>query len=277
MKIPFTKMQGLGNDFVVFDFVNHPAEISNEQFAQIADRRFGIGCDQILIIEPSNEAGVDFHYRIHNADGSEVGQCGNGARCVVEFARAKGLSNKTSIVVSTSSGLMTLESLGDHQVKVNMGLIKFEPEYIPFISDQIQETYLLNVAGEEVTVSVANIGNPHALILVEDIDTAPVDHLGPAIESHPQFPERVNVGFMQILSRKAVNLRVFERGAGETLACGSGACAAVALGQKLGLLDEEVHVNLPGGSLRIQHKALEPIYMTGLAHFVFDGVYQLES
>jgi len=268
-------MQGLGNDFVVLDFVNHPADLSNAQFAQIADRRFGIGCDQILIIEPSNESGVDFRYRIHNADGSEVGQCGNGARCFVEFVRAKGLSDKNSIVVSTSSGLMTLESLGDHQVMVNMGLIHFEPEKVPFLSEQTQDSYSLDVAGEEVTISVANIGNPHALILVEDIDTAPVERLGPPIESHEQFPERVNVGFMQTLSRNEVNLRVYERGSGETLACGSGACAAVAMGQKLGLLDDEVQVNLLGGSLRIQHKSNEPVYMTGPAHFVFDGVYQL--
>ena len=275
MSIPFTKMQGLGNDFVVLDFVNNPIELSNAQFAQIADRHFGIGCDQILIIEPSNAAGVDFCYRIHNADGSEVGQCGNGARCVLEYVRAKGLSNKSSIVVSTSSGLMTLESLGNHQVKVNMGFIHFEPEHIPFVSDKTQETYSLDVAGETVTISVANIGNPHALILVDDIKNAPVERLGPLIESHSQFPERVNVGFMQTLSRNEVNLRVYERGAGETLACGSGACAAVAMGQKLDLLDEEVLVNLPGGSLQIQHKGLEPVYMTGPAHFVFDGVYQL--
>ena len=268
-------MQGLGNDFVVLDFVNHPAKISDAQFAKIADRRFGIGCDQILIIEPSNESGVDFRYRIHNADGSEVGQCGNGARCVVEFVRAKGLSNKTSVVVSTSNGLMTLESLGDHQVKVNMGVIQFEPQHIPFVSDQTQDTYSLDVAGELVTISVANIGNPHALILVEDTSTAPVERLGPLIESHAQFPERVNVGFMQVLSRNTVNLRVYERGAGETLACGSGACAAVAMGQNRGLLDEEVHVNLPGGRLFIQHQAPESVYMTGAAHFVFDGVYQL--
>lgn len=271
-------MQGLGNDFVVLDFVNHPAKLSDAQFAQIADRRFGIGCDQILIIEPSDQANVDFRYRIHNADGSEVGQCGNGARCVVEFVRAKGLSNKKSIVVSTSSGLMTLKSLGNHQVTVDMGSIHFEPEKVPFISDHEQDQYSLNVAGEAVTIAIANIGNPHALILVDDIKTAPVEQLGPSIESHELFPERVNVGFMQTLSRNAVNLRVYERGAGETLACGSGACAAVALGQKLGLLDEEVIVHLPGGSLQIQHKISEDntsVYMTGPAHFVFEGVYQL--
>lgn len=268
-------MQGLGNDFVVLDFVNNPADLSNTQFAQIADRRFGIGCDQILIIEPSNVDGADFHYRIHNADGSEVGQCGNGARCVLEYVRTKGLSDKSSVVVSTSNGLMTLESLGGHQVKVNMGLIRFEPEQIPFISDQSQDAYSLDIAGETITISVANIGNPHALILVDDIKTAPVEHLGPSIESHAQFPERVNVGFMQTLSRNEVNLRVYERGSGETLACGSGACAAVAIGQRLDLLDEEVRVNLPGGSLQIQHKEPEPVYMTGPAHFVFDGIYQL--
>lgn len=275
MNISFTKMQGLGNDFVVLDFVNHPLDLSNEQFAQIADRRFGIGCDQILIIEPSDREDADFRYRIHNADGSEVGQCGNGARCVVEFVRAKGLSDKNSIVVSTSSGLMTLKSLGDNQVTVNMGLIHFAPELIPFVSEQTQDSYPLNVADETITISVANIGNPHALILVEDINTAPVEHLGPRIESHQQFPERVNVGFMQTLSRSEVNLRVYERGSGETLACGSGACAAVAMGQQLGLLDEDVQVHLPGGTLRIQRKDNEPIFMTGPAHFVFEGVYQL--
>lgn len=278
MNIPFTKMQGLGNDFVVLDFVNHPVKLSDAQFAQIADRRFGIGCDQILIIEPSNQENVDFRYRIHNADGSEVGQCGNGARCVVEFVRAKGLSDKKSIVVSTSSGLMTLESLGEHQVTVDMGAVHFKPEKIPFISDREQSQYPLDIAGESVTITVANIGNPHALMLVDDIKTAPVERLGPLLESHELFPERVNVGFMQTLSRNEVNLRVYERGAGETLACGSGACAAVAMGQKLGLLNEDVIVNLPGGSLQIQHKISgdnTSVYMTGPAHFVFDGIYQL--
>lgn len=288
--LPFTKMQGLGNDFVVLDFINHPMNLSNAQFAQIADRRFGIGCDQILIVETSDVAGIDFRYRIHNADGSEVGQCGNGARCFVEFVRAKGLTDKTTISVATCSGTMTLHSLGDHQVRVNMGKVSFAPDDVPFIAEQPQDLYELviedpsngnetlpEILPEKLSIAVANIGNPHALILVDDVATAPVEHLGPLVESHARFPERVNVSFMQILSRQSVNLRVYERGSGETLACGSGACAAVAMGQALGHLDDTVIVNLPGGTLSITQDEEHAILMTGPANFVFEGVYELAS
>ena len=284
--LPFTKMQGLGNDFVVLDFINHPMNLSNAQFAQIADRRFGIGCDQILIVEASDIADIDFRYRIHNADGSEVGQCGNGARCFVEFVRAKGLTDKTTISVATSSGTMTLHSLGNHQVRVNMGKVSFAPQDVPFIAEHTQDMYELNIDATQrssetlpktVSIAVANIGNPHALLLVDDVATAPVEHLGPLVESHARFPERVNVSFMQIVSRQHVDLRVYERGSGETLACGSGACAAVAMGQALGHLDDNVTVNLPGGTLSITQDQDDAILMTGPANFVFEGVYELAS
>ncbi len=277
MKLPFTKMQALGNDFVVLDFVHHPHQLRNNQYARIADRRFGIGCDQILIVEPTDQPEIDFRYRIYNADGSEVGQCGNGARCFVEYVRAKGLTDKRTITVVTSTSVMQLQSREDGLVTVDMGRARFAPEQIPFVAEQQQATYELELEEVTVTIAIANVGNPHAVIVVDDISTAPVEQIGRQVESHTQFPERVNVGFMQCVSRSEINLRVFERGAGETLACGSGACAAVAAGQELGLLDTKVEVNLTGGGLSIMREGSDAaIMMTGPANFSFDGEYYLE-
>ena len=275
MNIQFTKMQGLGNDFVVLDFVNQPLNLSNEQFAHIADRRYGIGCDQILIIEPAKQENIDFQYRIVNADGSEVGQCGNGARCLVKFIHQQGLTDKKSLRVSTSSSVMELNANDDGTVTVDMGKATFTPESVPFIAESQQERYSIELEnGESVDISIANIGNPHCLILVDDITSAPVERIGTQLESHPRFPEKVNVSFMQMVSPSEINLRVYERGAGETLACGSGACATVAMAQELGLLCEDVTVNLPGGSLSIHRDVNsdnDNILMTGAAEFSFSG------
>ena len=279
MKLPFTKMQGLGNDFVVLDFVRNPVSLSNTQFSQIADRRFGVGCDQILIVEPSDKKSIDFRYRIVNADGSEVGQCGNGARCLVKFVREQGLTEKSIVNVSTSTSEMTLQANEDGSVTVDMGRVSFEPNSIPFIADTVQDLYPIDVIldgnNSTIEIAVANIGNPHCLILVDDIETAMVELIGPQLESHERFPENVNVGFMQMISPSEVKLRVYERGAGETMACGSGACAAVAMGQNLGLLCDDVVVHLPGGPLQIQRKNNGNVMMTGAAEFSFTGEIQL--
>lgn len=277
MKLPFTKMQGLGNDFVVLNFVKNPQTLTSEQFALIADRRFGIGCDQILIVEASNKADIDFHYRIVNANGSEVGQCGNGARCLIKFVREQGLTDKSTIRVATSTSIMTLKA-NDDDVTVDMGEVTFTPESIPFdAQDQNdQERYTITLDNDEkVEIAIANIGNPHCLLLVEDINTAAVENIGSQLESHPRFPEKVNVGFMQMVSPSEIKLRVFERGAGETMACGSGACAAVAMGQQLGLLAEDVVVHLPGGDLQISRTEGNSVMMTGTAEFCFTGEINL--
>ncbi len=279
MKLPFTKMQGLGNDFVVLDFVRHPVSLSNSQFSHIADRRFGVGCDQILIVEPSDEDNIDFRYRIVNADGSEVGQCGNGARCLVKFVREQGLTDKTIVNVSTSTSDMTLQANDDGSVTVDMGKVSFDPASVPFIADAMQDMYPVEIDNkgqkQTIEVAIANIGNPHCLLLVDDIDTAEVDRIGPQIESHERFPEKVNVGFMQMISPNEIKLRVYERGAGETMACGSGACAAAAMGQNLGLLCDNVEVHLPGGPLHIQRTDNGNVLMTGAAEFSFTGEIQL--
>ncbi len=279
MKLPFTKMQGLGNDFVVLDFVRHPVSLSNSQFSHIADRRFGVGCDQILIVEPSDEDNIDFRYRIVNADGSEVGQCGNGARCLVKFVREQGLTDKTIVNVSTSTSDMTLQANDDGSVTVDMGKVSFDPASVPFIADAMQDMYPVEIDNngqkQTIEVAIANIGNPHCLLLVDDIDTAEVDRIGPQIESHNRFPEKVNVGFMQMISPNEIKLRVYERGAGETMACGSGACAAAAMGQNLGLLCDNVEVHLPGGPLHIQRTDNGNVLMTGAAEFSFTGEIQL--
>lgn len=273
-------MQGLGNDFVVLDFVNNPVTLSNSQFAHIADRRFGVGCDQILIVEKAENTEVDFRYRIVNADGSEVGQCGNGARCLVKFVQAQGLTDKSTIRVATSTSVLELQANEDDSVTVDMGSVSFTPESVPFIADaghspQMPKTeqglYTIELDGETIDVAIANIGNPHCLVLVDNIDEAPVERIGPQLESHPRFPEKVNVGFMQMISPSDVKLRVYERGSGETLACGSGACAAVAMGQKLGLLCDDVTVQLLGGTLNIHHKEGATVMMTGAAEFSFTG------
>jgi len=275
MKLQFTKMQGAGNDFVVLNFVDNPIELSNEQFSDIADRRYGVGCDQILIVEKSTDPAADFCYRIINADGSEIGQCGNGARCLVKFIHQQGLSDKEVVTVKTQNSLMQLKVNEDNSVTVDMGHVTFSPDTIPFSTDIEQDMYILDVDKQEVKIAIANIGNPHCLVLADDIENAPVNIQGPIIESHSQFPERVNVSFMQMLSPDEIKLRVFERGSGETLACGSGACATVAMGHKLGLLSNNVKVNLLGGVLQVEISDSGHAIMTGPAEFSFTGEIEL--
>lgn len=272
MRILFSKMHGLGNDFVVIDAIRQSLEITPERARFIADRRFGIGCDQILLVEPARLSGTDFHYRIFNADGSEVEQCGNGARCFAAFVRQQGLTDKTVIDVGTAKGPIRLFIEPDGQVRVNMGPPVLEPARIPFDAPTLAASYPLEVAGQHLAISAVSMGNPHAVLLVEDVMHAPVETLGPAIESHPRFPQRVNVGFMAVRDRDHIDLRVYERGAGETLACGTGACAAVVAGRLRELLDETVRVSLPGGDLMISWRGIDqPVWMTGPATHVFDG------
>ena len=272
MLLRFTKMQGLGNDFVVLDLVTQRFNVQAEHVRKLADRHFGIGCDQLLVVETPMQPDVDFRYRIYNGDGNEVEQCGNGARCFAKFVRDKKLTGKNKIRVETNSGIIELSVMEDRQIRVNMGKPLLEPADIPFTASNRANTYTLLVDDQEVSISAVSIGNPHAIITVEDIDTAPVSTLGPAIECHTDFPQRVNVGFMQVVSRKEINLRVFERGAGETLACGSGACAAMVSGQLQGLLDQQITANLSGGSLTLEWRGEgHPVMMTGPASNVFEG------
>lgn len=277
VKLKFTKMHGAGNDFVVIDAIRQQVALSVEQVRHIADRHFGIGCDQVLLVERPVHADADFRYRIFNADGSEVEQCGNGARCFVRFVHDHGLSPKREICVETASGLIYPRLEEDGRVTVNMGPPRFEPADIPFIADQRQQTYTLDVAGKMLDVSVLSMGNPHAIAMVADAQTAPVAEIGPLIEHHPRFPKRVNAGFMQIVDRSHINLRVYERGAGETLACGTGACAAVVAGIARGLLDPQVDVKTRGGILTISWQGeSHPVWLTGPAVSVFEAELILE-
>ncbi|KDM92121.1 diaminopimelate epimerase [Photobacterium galatheae] len=272
MQFQFSKMHGLGNDFMVVDCVTQNIFFSPDAIRRLADRHRGVGFDQLLVVEPPYDPETDFHYRIFNADGSEVSQCGNGARCFARFVSMKGLTNKYRISVSTKSGKMMLQLENDNQVTVNMGLPEFTPEKIPFSAKQEEKTYILRAENNTVFCGAVSMGNPHCVTVVDDVETADVETLGPLLESHERFPERVNVGFMQVLSRSAIRLRVYERGAGETQACGSGACAAVAIGQRQGLLDSHVTVSLPGGDLHIRWAGDgQPLYMTGPVAHVFDG------
>ena len=272
----FTKMHGIGNDFVVLDGINQVVNLSSAQVQRIADRHFGVGCDQLLVVEAYAGEEADFRYRIFNADGSEVEQCGNGARCFARFVYDQGLTQKTTIPVMTASGLIVLNIRPNGQVMVNMGVPEFSPERIPFISERQQTLYNREIAGEWVSFSAVSMGNPHAVLQVTDVDMAPVGVLGPALEHHPSFPRRVNVGFMQVLGRDRIRLRVFERGSGETLACGTGACAAVVAGCIQGLLDTQVTVALPGGDLQIRWDGEgQPVWMTGPAETVFRGTLRL--
>ena len=265
-------MQGLGNDFIVIDAINQSVSLSPEQTRFIADRHFGIGCDQVLLVESSQLADVDFRYRILNADGSEVEQCGNGARCFARFVTDKGLSDKEVIVVETAGGIITLHLVENDLVRVDMGVPRLIPSEIPFIAEQQAASYPLEVDGESLAIGAVSMGNPHAVVRVEDIEQAPVERLGPLLESHHTFPNRVNVGFMQVLDAQHIKLRVYERGAAETLACGSGACGAVVAGRQQGWLDETVSVTLPGGELIIQWPGEgHPVQMTGPAVTVFEG------
>jgi len=276
MELKFTKMQGIGNDFVVIDAINQSVELTPDLARRIADRRYGIGCDQILVVEPPVSDHVAFRYRIINADGSEVGQCGNGARCFARFVRDKGLIDVDEFAVETASWVLVPRLLENGLVQVDIGQPEFEPAAIPFVANAVAPAYALEVNGETLTVGTVSMGNPHVVLEVGNIDAAPVDTIGPALEQHPRFPERVNVGFMQIVSPRHIRLRVFERGAGETLACGSGACAAVVVGQTWGKLDSQVEVDLPGGQLMIERQsATAPVLMTGPAETVFEGIIEL--
>ncbi len=276
MKLAFSKMHGLGNDFVVVDAINQRFDPDPEQCRFIADRHFGIGCDQLLLVERPREAGSDFHYRIFNADGSEVEQCGNGARCFARFVRERGLTDKKVIDVGTRAGLIRLFVEDDGQVRVNMGQPRFDPARIPFEAGAEADSYRLELDGQSLEIGAVSMGNPHAVLQVASVDDAPVGRLGPLVENHPRFPNRVNAGFMQVLGRDSIRLRVYERGAGETLACGTGACAAVAVGRRQGRLDERVRVRLPGGELVIHWSgAGQPVWMTGPAARVFDGEIEL--
>ena len=277
MKLEFTKMHGLGNDFVVLDATGRPLALTREQLRFIADRHFGVGCDQILQVEPAREADTDFYYRIFNADGGEVEQCGNGARCFVRYVHERGLTRKTEIRVGTKGGVIVPRLEADGQVTVDMGVPVFDPAAVPFAANAQANVYELDVAGARVEVGVLSMGNPHAVQIVADIDAAPVASQGPQIESHPRFPRRVNAGYMQIVDRGHIRLRVFERGAGETLACGSGACAAVVSGVLRGVLDpERVSVDTRGGRLVIAWPGSgSPVLMTGPAVTVFAGTIAL--
>jgi diaminopimelate epimerase len=270
--LKFTKMHGLGNDFVVIDGVTQEVQMTQSLARKLGDRHFGIGCDQILMVEPPSTPDVDFNYRIFNTDGSEVAQCGNGARCFAKFVRDRRLTGKRSIRVRTAAGIMTLEVKSNSQITVDMGCPVFEPARIPFVADHQADTYRIEVDGQDVTLSALSMGNPHGVLIVDDVKSARVETLGPALERHPRFPERANIGFMSVKGRNEIDLRVYERGAGETLACGSGACAAVVAGIKLNLLDNRVQTNLPGGSLSIHWQGDgQPVLMTGPATTVFNG------
>ena len=272
MRLQFTKMHGLGNDFVVLDGVSQHLELAPAQIRAIADRRFGVGCDQLLLVEKPISADVDFRYRIFNADGQEVEQCGNGARCFARFVRARGLTTKHEIVVETANGVIRLKVLDDDQVTVDMGKPRLEPAAIPFIAEIQAERYSIRVDDKTLEIGAVSMGNPHAVLIVDDVDRAPVATLGPLLERHPRFPKRVNVGFMEVVAPDHIRLRVFERGVGETLACGSGACAALVCGRVQGLLDKAVRADLRGGSLRLCWGSdNETVTMTGPASFVFEG------
>ncbi len=272
MLLRFTKMHGLGNDFMVVDLVTQSARFTPEKVRQLADRNFGIGFDQLLLVEPPDRPEMDFRYRIFNADGSEVEQCGNGARCFARFVQDHKLSHKRTLKVQTTKGDIVLSVQDNGEISVDMGAPRLQPTEVPFQADAEAATYSLEVDGQNHEVSAVSMGNPHGVLLVEDLDNAPVHTLGPKIEHHPRFPERCNAGFMQVISRTEVRLRVWERGVGETLACGTGACAAMVAGRLRGLLDDDVRVHLPGGSLRIQWAgAGEPVIMTGPATRVFEG------
>ncbi len=276
MILKFTKMHGLGNDFVVLNAVDQPISLTPEQFRRIADRHFGVGCDQILLVEPPHQPGTDFYYRIFNADGGEVEQCGNGARCFVRYVRDHRLTAKNEIRVGTRGGVIVPRLEADGQVTVNMGVPDFEPARIPFAAAARAPTYEFEVGGRRVEISALSMGNPHAVQIVADIERAPVAEEGPLIERHARFPQRVNAGYLQLVNRSRILLRVYERGAGETLACGTGACAAVVAGITRGLLDREVMVTTRGGDLGISWAGDgQPVMMTGPAVAVFEGEIEL--
>ena len=283
MRLRFTKMQGAGNDFVVLDGVRQHVSLAPAQWRAIADRHFGVGADQMLLVEPADGPDVDFVYRIFNADGAEVEQCGNGARCFVRFVREQGLTDKRSVRVRTKGGVIEPSLQDDGRVSVDMGVPVLEPARVPFDASGLvprregaDELWPLALPGGERWVSVVSMGNPHAVQVVDDVETAPVATEGPLVESHPRFPRRVNAGFVQVQSRERVRLRVYERGVGETLACGSGACAAVVAGIRRGLLAPRVDVDTRGGVLTIEWRG-ESVRMTGPARSVFTGEIDLDA
>ncbi|MBK8322725.1 MAG: diaminopimelate epimerase [Betaproteobacteria bacterium] len=276
MRIRFTKMQGQGNDFIVLDGVRQRLELPSDLVRRLADRHFGIGCDQVLVVEPPRESGHDFRYRIWNADGGEVEQCGNGARCFARYVRDEGLTDKDEISVETARGVIHPRIEPSGLVTVDMGCPVFEPREIPFEANERRLTYPIEIEGRLVELGVLSMGNPHAVQVVRDIDAAPVTTQGPLIEHHPRFPRRVNAGYMQVIGRDFIRLRVWERGAGETLACGTGACAAVVTGVRRGLLDADVRVLTRGGELAIRWPGEDaPVMMTGDAVRVFQGEIDL--
>ena len=275
-RLRFTKMQGLGNDFVVLDGVRQKIDLAPSELRLLADRHFGVGCDQILVVEMPRSADADFRYRIFNADGGEVEQCGNGARCFVHFVRTQGLTDKSSIRVETAGGLIEPALRADGQVTVDMGVPRFGAADIPFTGGTGAAAEPLEVDGTTVLVSAVSLGNAHAVQRVDDIDAAPVTAQGPRIETHPRFPRRVNAGYMQIVDRANIRLRVWERGVGETLACGTGACAAVVAGIRRGLLDSPVRVAMRGGALEVAWGGdATPVLMTGPAQSVFEGEWSV--
>jgi len=276
MLVEFTKMHGLGNDFVVIDCIRQSVFLTPEQVRLLADRHFGIGCDQLLLVEAATVPGADFRYRIFNADGGEVGQCGNGARCFMQFVHEQGLTDKPVLIVATSSGHLQLTRETDGQITVDMGIPRLDPDDIPFTASARDTVYALEVNKLQIEIAAVSMGNPHAVLLVDDVDTAPVADLGPAIENHPRFPERANVGFMQIVDSETISLRVYERGAGETLACGSGACAAMVAGRLWERLGTRIKVILKGGELVVSWSGEGyPVMITGPATTVYQGRIEL--
>lgn len=276
MLLRFTKMHGLGNDFMVLDLVSQHAHIQPKHAKQWGDRHTGIGFDQLLIVEAPNNPEVDFRYRIFNADGSEVEQCGNGARCFARFVLDKRLTAKKRIRVETKGGIIELDVQNDGQISVDMGPPRFIPAEIPFVADEQALNYPLEVDGQVYSIAALSMGNPHAVLRVDDVRTAPVHQLGPKIENHPRFPQRVNAGFLQVIDRHRANLRVWERGAGETQACGTGACAAAVAAISQGWMDSPVSLDLPGGRLHIEWAGPgKPVLMTGPAVRVYEGQVRL--
>lgn len=273
MQVRFTKMHGAGNDFVVIDATAAPFRPTPSLLQRLADRRFGVGCDQILVVEPPASPDVDFNYRIYNADGSESGQCGNGARALARYVRESGLSDKRAIRVRTATATMMLEQAGDGLYRVDMGVPQFDPAAIPFDAAERSDRYALTLdGGAVVEIGAVNMGNPHAVMRVGDVDTAPVEQVGRLLQAHASFPQSVNAGFLQVVDRGRARLRVFERGVGETLACGSGACAAAVVGRVWGLLDARVDMQMAGGVLTIEWDGQGgPVLMTGPAETVFTG------
>ena len=276
MLLKFTKMHGAGNDFVVVDMISQRCKLRPRDIRLLADRHFGIGCDQVLLVEPPGNPDVDFRYRIFNAAGTEVEQCGNGARCFARFVREKKLTSKNVISVETAGGVIELRVRNRQQVEVAMGTPRFEPGEVPIAASGRAPSYSLQVDGERLEIGALSMGNPHAVLRVDDVDTAELERIGPLVESHPDFPRKANVGFMQVLSENEIRLRVFERGVGETLACGTGACAAVVYGIMRGWLRDTVTVNLPGGKLSISWAGdSQPVIMTGPTAVVFEGTIRI--